>query len=649
MRNDRFASPSAKNFPRMSTSVKSVVIGTAGHIDHGKTTLVRALTGVDTDRLPEEKRRGITIDLGFAFLDARAPDDTPLRISFVDVPGHKLFIRNMLAGAGCIDAVLLIVSAEEGIKPQTEEHLAICSLLGVRRGLTVVTKVDAVSPDRLEEVCSEIRAFLSGTFLDESHAIVLSVSARTDQGLDKLRRELLSLATRIPGNNPDQLSRLPIDRAFVMKGFGTVVTGTLLSGEFHVGESLALEPGSRSVRVRGMQIHGHAEEHARAGSRVALNLAGIEVSDANRGQTLVPEGTLRAVTTIDVDAVLLRGSTVMKHRSRVHFHALTADTLATVSLYGYEAAEPGTRRLMRLRLQKPVVLVPGDRFVLRSCSPVATIGGGHVLDAHPLPSLRKAKCLSWLEALKDASLEEQLLLRVARRGTAGLTMQELVAETGLIREAVHRITESLIISKRLLCISSNILLSNEAAEIAINNIASHLKTNAKTDGLKRSELKSQTGLKTEILDFLLDKLAREQSIRLQSERIYPAASEAHLPDADLESRSAIASIYEAAGLVAPLFSEVAARLNLKEGEMRRLMTLLLRERILIKMGAEELYIHNRPLEILREQVRNLRGQTLDVAHFKQLTGLSRKYAIPLLEYLDRERITRKAGDKRVVL
>ncbi len=633
----------------MTTPVKSVVIGTAGHIDHGKTTLIRALTGVDTDRLPEEKRRGITIDLGFAALDALALDNTPLRISFVDVPGHKLFVRNMLAGAGCIDAVLLVISAEEGVKPQTEEHLAICSLLGVRRGLTVITKVDAVSPERLEEVCSEIQTFLSGTFLEESRASVLPVSARTGQGLDELRRELLSLATKITVNNPDHLPRLPIDRAFVMKGFGTVVTGTLLSGEFHVGESLALEPGSRSVRVRGIQTHGHAEEHARAGSRVALNLAGIEVSDANRGQTLVPEATLSAVTTIDVDAVLLPDSTGLKHRSRVHFHAFTADTLATVSLYGYETAEPGSSRLMRLRLQKPVLLVPGDRFVLRSCSPAATIGGGHVLDAHPLPHLRKAKCLSWLEALKDGSLEERLFLRVARRATDGLTMRDLMAETGLSPESLRKFTELLIGSNRLLRVSGDLLLTSEAAEMATGNIASHLKADATPDGLKRSELKSQTGLKTAIFDFLLEKLVRDQKLRLQNERIYPATSGPHPADPDLELRSAIAAIYEAAGLAAPSSSEVAARLNLKVSEMRRHMTHLLRDRILIKMGTDELYIHSRALGTLRDRIRDLRGQTLDVARFKQLTGLSRKYAIPLLEYLDRERVTRKEGDKRLVL
>jgi selenocysteine-specific elongation factor len=633
----------------MTKPTRSIVIGTAGHIDHGKTTLVRALTGVDTDRLPEEKRRGITIDLGFASLDAVGPDDSSWRISFVDVPGHSLFIRNMLAGAGCIDAVLLVISAEEGVKPQTEEHLAICTLLGVRRGLTVVTKADTVGADRLERVCSEIRTFLSDTFLGESNAGVLPVSVHTGQGLNELRRELLSLAMSASAHDPDHLPRLPLDRAFVMKGFGTVVTGTLLSGELHVGESLTLEPGSRSVRVRGIQTHGCPEERAESGSRVALNLAGIEVAEVSRGQTLVSEGTLTSTTAIDVDAMLLPESSVVKHRSRVHFHAFTSDTLATVSLYGHEAAEPGNRRLMRLRLQQPILLMPGDHFVLRQCSPASTIGGGRVLDAHPLPKLRKAKCLAWLERVKDASPEEQLLLRVARRGIVGLSVRELMTETGLTREALERCVEPLVSSKQLLRIPGDLLLSNESAEIAITDIFSRLKTSAKRDGFKRSELKGQTGLNAAIFKFVIDTLVRDQKIRLQDELIYPIGAQSQGADPDLKQRSAIAAIYKAAGLAAPSSSEVAANLGLKESEMRRLMTLLLRDGILVKIGTDALFIHNGALERLRDRMRELRGQTLDVTGFKQLTGLSRKYAIPLLEYLDRERLTRKNGDTRLVL
>jgi selenocysteine-specific elongation factor len=633
----------------MTTPVKSVVIGTAGHIDHGKTALVRALTGVDTDRLPEEKRRGITIDLGFASLEAAAADNSPLRISFVDVPGHKLFIRNMLAGAGCIDAVLLVISAEEGVKPQTEEHLAICSLLGVSRGLTVITKADAVSPGRLQAVNLEIETFLKGTFLDGSHAAILPVSAYTGQGLDQLRRELLFLAENSTDHNPHHLLRLPLDRAFVMKGFGTVVTGTLLSGEVHVGESLALEPGGRVVRVRGMQTHNRPEDHARSGSRVALNLAGIEVSEASRGQTLVPQETLTAVTTIDVEATLLSGSSGLKHRARVHFHAFTSETPATTSLYGYDSAEPGTQRFMRLRLHKPVVLIPGDRFVLRQSSPAATIGGGRVLDARPLPNLRKAKCLTWLEALKHASLDEQLRLRVARQGTTGLTVRNLMAETGLTQEALYQLTAPLVSSHRLLRIPDDVLLTDEAFAAATEDVLSRLKTETRSAGVRRSELKDQSGLTREIFDFLLDKLVRERRLRLQDTLVCLSGSDPRLPGPDLESLSAIAAAYESAGLTAPSTSEVATKLNLKNDQMRRLMTVLLRDRILVKLGTDGLYIHQRALETLRDRIRALRGQTLDVASFKQMTGLSRKYAIPLLEYLDRERVTRKNGDLRLVL
>jgi selenocysteine-specific elongation factor len=633
----------------MTAAVKSVVIGTAGHIDHGKTTLVRALTGVDTDRLPEEKRRGITIDLGFASLDATAADNNPLRISFVDVPGHKLFIRNMLAGAGCVDAVLLVISAEEGVKPQTEEHLAICSLLGVCRGLTAITKVDAVSPDRLAEVSSEIRTFLRGTFLDENHASILPVSARTGQGLDDLRRELLLLTTKTTVANPHHLPRLPLDRAFVMKGFGTVVTGTLLAGEFHAGESLSLEPGSRSVRVRGMQTHGRPEEHVRSGSRVALNLAGIEVSEASRGQTLVAAETLTAVTTIDVEASLLPDAASLKHRSRVHFYAFTSETLATVSLYGYDSAEPGSQRFMRLRLHKPIVLVPGDRFVLRQSSPPATIGGGRVLDAHPLANLRKAKCLTWLEALKHASLEEQLRLRIARRGTAGLTMHKLMGETGLTQAALHRLIEPLVSSTRLVRIPEDVLLTGEAFASAAEGIVSRIKADTRSAGLGRSELKGQTGLSKEIFDFLIEKLVREQRLRLQDALVYASGTDRQFSDPDVKSLSAITTAYESAGLAVPSSSDVARTLNLKEAEMRRLMTLLLRDKVLVKLGTDGLYLHQSVLGTLRGRMRELRGQTLDVARFKQMTGLSRKYAIPLLEYLDRERVTRKDGDLRRVL
>jgi len=633
----------------MGMPIKSVVIGTAGHIDHGKTTLVRAITGIDCDRLSEEKRRGITIDLGFASLDAIANDHTPVRIGFVDVPGHKLFIRNMLAGAGCVDAVLLVISAEEGVKPQTEEHLAICSLLGVRRGVIAVTKVDTVSPERLEATLTEIRLFLKGSFLGRCHAAIVPVSARTGDGLEDLRRELLSLAAETTRSDLDHLLRLPLDRAFVMKGFGTVVTGTLLSGALQAGQSLALEPNGRIVRVRGMQMHGRPEEHASAGSRIALNLSGVEVSEVLRGQTLVEQGTLSAVTTIDVEATLLPGCPSLKHRSKVHFHAFTSDALATVSLYDYNVMELGEQRLMRLKLSKSVLLLPGDRFVLRQASPATTIGGGRVLDVHPLPNLRKAKCLAWLKALQDSSLEQQLLLRVARRGIAGLEERVLMAETGLAQEALQRLLGTLLGTGRLLRIPGEILMTREHLESAAEGVTSRLTADLNHAGLKRSEVKSQLNLSTEVFDFVVDEFARERKLTMKGELIYAVRNNTSTSDPDAKSLSTIADAFGSAGLTTPLVAEVAAKLNLANAEMRRLMTQLLRDKILVRMGNEAVYIHRDVLDSLRSQMGELRGQTIDVAGFKRLTGVSRKYAIPLLEYLDRERITRKTGDQRLVL
>jgi selenocysteine-specific elongation factor len=631
----------------MTPPIKSVVIGTAGHIDHGKTALVRALTGIDADRLPEEKRRGITIDLGFAFLEAASSSGRPLRISFVDVPGHSLFIHNMLAGAGCIGAVMLVISAQEGVKPQTVEHLAICGLLGVRIGLTVITKIDTVSPNRAAQVELEVKEFLRGSFLGDGRAEMLAVSATTGQNIDLLRQRLIRLAEEARDSDLDHLPRLPIDRAFVMKGFGTVVTGTLLSGSFRAGQSLTVEPGGRSVRVRGMQTHGRAEDLALAGSRVALNLAGVEVSEVSRGQTLVAPETLTAVTSIDVEAWLLAGSSALKHGSLVHFHAFTSNTLASVLLYGRSRFEAGASRLLRIKLQTPILLTAGDPFVLRQVSPPATIGGGRVLDAHPVAKLRKPQAMAWLESLRSAPVEERLLLRVGRRGTKGLSLQHLIAETGLTREAAEGLLQPLFLSHRLLQIPGDILLARPALDAACEGIGSVLQQHA--GGLKRSELKSRTSISSEILDFSLQHLARAQKLRLEGELVYrvEAGNPSSAPeDANL---SAIAAIYRKAGLTAPLLTEVAAMLNLKESEIRGLITLLLRERILVPMGSENLFMHQEALAQLRAEISELHGQTVDIARFKQITGLSRKYAIPLLEYLDRQRITRKMGDQRLVI
>jgi len=627
------------------------VIGTAGHIDHGKTALIRALTGVDTDRLPEEKRRGITVDLGFASLNLEAPGRSPLLLSFIDVPGHALFVRNMLAGAGGIDAVMLVISAEEGVKPQTEEHLAICAMLGIELGLTVLTKSDAVSEQRAEEVRDAVRQFLSNTFLDTSRMPLVAVSARTGAGMENLRRELVSLATRIPERSSDALPRLPLDRAFVMKGFGTVVTGTLIAGTLKIGQMIGIEPDARAARIRGIQVHGRAAEAAYAGSRVALNLAGVDASELRRGDTLVEPSSLTAADAIDVEVNLLSHASALKHRSRVHFHAFAAECMATVSLYGYQPVEPGSTRLMRLRLGKPIVLLPGDRFVIRQSSPAMTIGGGRVLDAHPMPRLRKAKCQAWLENLGTAPFGQQMVLRVARRGVSGIRAGDLSLETGLKVDALSQSLQPLIRDGRLIQISSDLLLTPEALDAAMSLVVRAFESKSKArgaEGIKRSELRGQARLGDEVFNMLLDKLAGEKKLRLQGELVLPF----HLASQSADGRgrlSAIDAAYESAGLAAPSPEELSAKLGIEPVEMRKFVTSLLREKTLMRLGSDALFVHQRPLAELRLKMQALRGQTIDVTRFKQLTGLSRKYAIPLLEYLDRERITRKQGDHRIVL
>jgi len=607
------------------------------------------LTGIDTDRLPEEKRRGITIDLGFASLETGAPDKSLLRLSFIDVPGHKLFIRNMLAGAGGIDAVMLVISAEEGVKPQTEEHLAICSMLGVTRGLTVISKCDAVSTSRLTEIRHEIEHFLAPTFLNNH--VLIPVSAFSGQGLQELHSELISLATQIPDRDSRMLPRLPLDRSFVMKGFGTVVTGTLISGTFKNGQTIEIEPGARTARIRGMQVHGHPEEQILAGSRVAMNLIGVDAPDIHRGQTLVEASSVAAVDVVDAEVILLPHSPRLKHRSSVHFHAFSTETLASISLYEYQPVEAGTKRLVRLKFNDPVVLLPGDRFVIRQSSPAMTIGGGQVIDAHPVPNLSKAKCLAWLNELKDAPVEQQLYLRIARRGTAGISLREISAETGWTEEAIRSLTTHLTSEGTLWKVSDDILLAGRAGIEAVVSIMTAIEqhTTSSGAGLKRAEMRIRTKLSVQVFNYLLEKLAYEKRLQIRDESVHLYGSDEQLPERDTKLLSAVALTYEAAGLASPPPEEVAKKLAINKEDMRRLMVLLLKNRTLTKLGNENLYVHQLALQGLLSRLAAHRGQSIDIGQFKQLTGLSRKYAIPLLEYLDREHITRKQGEHRLVL
>ncbi len=438
--------------------MKSIIVGTAGHIDHGKTALVKALTGIDADRLEEEKRRGITIDLGFAHLELPGPGGETLRFGFVDVPGHERFVRNMLAGVGGIDLVLLVIAGGEGIKPQTREHFDICRLLAIQRGITVLTKSDLVDRETLEVVRLEVAEFLRGSFLDPAlHSTpspIIPVSALNGTGFDELKRELVRIGLETPAKDSTAITRLPIDRVFTMKGFGTVVTGTLVAGTIRKEDELELFPAAKGVRVRGVQVHGTTAEQAVAGERTAVNLAGVEKHDLERGMVLASPRVLQSSPRLDVKLSLLPSAKPLKSGSRVHFHSFTSETIATVTLYDHKQLRAVGETFAQLRLSAPLLLVPGDRFIIRQFSPVLTIGGGVVLDAALLQKTPLPNRLEFLKTQAKGDVKAAVQARIRRRGQVGTTSSQLVAETGQPVDRIEKLLSEFVTQgTRNLCAS----------------------------------------------------------------------------------------------------------------------------------------------------------------------------------------------------
>lgn len=634
--------------------MRSIVIGTAGHIDHGKSALVQAITGTDPDRLKEEKKRGITIDLGFAHREVTAGDNSALQLSFVDVPGHAGFIHNMLAGAAGIDLVLLVISAEEGVMPQTREHFAICRLLGVRRGLAVLTKVDAVSPEQLANVRSDVSRFLEGSFFESGPAWPLAVSARTGQGIPELLHHLTAVAGEIQSRDADGLVRLPIDRSFSVRGFGAVVTGTLVSGTIRVEDKLRLEPGRRSVRVRGIQTHGNQYQQALAGSRVALNLAGVDHGSITRGDTIIPPDALTAVDQIDAEITMLPDSPPLKHGAQIVFHAFTSDCPASVLLYGRTKLESGAVGPARLRLRRPVVLVPRDRFILRLPSPSETIAGGVVLDAHPLAKQSRRDALAWLESLQqaDADPESILVRRVSRRRLEGLERSVAVREMAMTPARLDAMIRRSLEAGKLAWIGDSRLVERAEYDAALQRVhaevAAYHAAEPTHEGMRRATLQTNCALPGLLFTAVLDELVKENNLRIAGDLVSTSGFIAKQNAGDRRLLDTAIAHYAEAGLETPSLRELAAALRITEAEGQRLLTTLVKENALVRI-ATDAYVHAEKLAELRGKLAAFRGRSIGVVEFKQLTGLSRKHAIPWLEYLDRERITRRTGDARLVL
>jgi selenocysteine-specific elongation factor len=634
--------------------MKAVIVGTAGHIDHGKSALVRALTGTDPDRLEEEKRRGITIDIGFANLDLAAPSGEKLRLGFVDVPGHERFVRNMLAGIGGVDLVVLVIAADESVKPQTREHFDICRLLSVQRGITVLTKSDLVDAETLEVVKMEVADYLRGSFLDPASAPIVAVSSKTGEGLEQLKQELARLATETPVKDASAVFRLPIDRVFSMKGFGTVITGTLISGSVRKEDELEVHPTGKRLRVRGVQVHGATAEKAIAGQRTALNLVGAETSELARGMMLTPAALFRPTKRVSVKLNLLPSARPLRSGARVHLHVFTAETIAEVTLLGAKQLQPGQSGLARLKLDDPTLLLPGDRFIVRQFSPVITIGGGVVLDAHePARRVRADERLDFVRAVESAGNADTLMARVARRGADGLSMSEAVAETGWLPAQVESIATGLLKDRKLARFGDVLVSADAVAKLRAAmkaTVDAFHKANPLVAGISREELREKTGARAEVFRGVEELLVRDKQLEVAGELVHATGRGVVLRDDEAESKKQIEAAFASAGLKVPLLKDVLAALPVDKVRAQKIVTLLLRDRVLVKVG-DDLVFHRDALDGLRQLVVAQKTKTpkLNVVAFKDLIGVTRKYAIPLLEYLDRERVTRRVGDERVIL
>jgi selenocysteine-specific elongation factor len=629
-----------------------LVVGTAGHIDHGKSTLVHALTGIDPDRLKEEKERGITIELGFAHATIGG-----VTVAFVDVPGHERFVRTMLAGAGGMDAVMLVIAADESVMPQTREHFDICKLLRVRHGVVVLTKADAVDDETLELVRLEVRDLVEGSFLQD--APVLAVSARTGAGLDELQAMLQELAPQVVRARQDGAARLPIDRAFSMQGFGTVVTGTLLSGTIHVDHELELVPGGERVRVRGLQVHGRRRDEAIAGQRTAVNLGGIEVAEVGRGRTLAEPGSLIVTRKIDAMLQVLPDARSLRHGSRVRFHHGTSEVLARVSLAGPVETElaAGAESGVRIRLERAAALSRGDRFIVRAYSPTRTIGGGEVLDPDPPGvAIRTAAALDRFRALRGDTIHA-IARMIADSDGRGVPLTALSARAGVLPPERSSIAAALVsggharqAADRLVAPGVIGVLSKRLLAL----VAEYHKAQPLADGLPREEARERVFARTHpaVFELVLQELSDAGGLVVR-DRLSLAGHRLELSPEEQRAREAIERAYRRGGLKPPDAAGVAAEGHVTSVVAEKMTALLLRQKALVRLDA--LIFHAEALSELKADLLALKAAapagraTVDVASFKDRYGVSRKFAIPLLEWLDRERVTRRMGETRVVL
>lgn len=633
--------------------MKNLILGTAGHIDHGKTSLVRALTGVDTDRLPEEKARGITIELGFAGLDLPGG----IHFGIVDVPGHEKFVRTMVAGVGGMDLVMLVIAADEGVMPQTREHLDICQLLGVRKGLVALTKSDMVDPDWLDLVVEEVREFLAGSFLEE--AAVIPVSSRTGAGIDRLRDELGRIAGELEQKRSEGPYRLPVDRVFTLAGFGTVVTGTLLSGTVKLGDEADILPSGLPCRIRGIQAHGAKVEAGEAGSRLALNLQGVDHYQVRRGDVVAPKGVYHTTRVVDVYLNHLASAPrLLKHRSGLRLHSSTYEVPATVILFDRAALAPGESAYAQLRLAHPVLLLNGDPFVLRTSSPSATVAGGRILD--PAPPGRRRRSVEALKLLGSlsAGVENGIIAgMVSGSLLSGITYDEIAARSGMLSRRLDATLANLLVTGEIVQVvrDPKKYLSRESftelCELLVDVMNGYFAQNPLKEGISKEELKTRLPVRSDPRFFTpcLAALEKEGKVIAERELVRLAGRKAGNETKQVDIRQQIHHELEKGGKEPPFLNEICNVLRIPEKQAVEYLALLAGEGKAVRVKSD-IYYAPEPLSRIEELLTGYLKEKGEItpAEFREISGLSRKFMIPVLEYFDSQKVTMRLGDKRVL-
>ncbi len=639
--------------------MREIVLGTAGHVDHGKTSFVRALTGIETDRLKEEKKRGITIELGFAYLDLPCGH----RLGIVDVPGHEKFVKNMVAGVTGMDMVAFIIAADEGIMPQTKEHFEICRLLGVKQGIIVITKKDMVEEEWLEMVTEEVQEYCQGSFLED--APLVHVSSITGDGIEDVKNLLDEFVKKQQFVEAYGPFRLPVDRIFAIKGFGAVVTGTSISGRVKIGDELCFYPTDMIAKVRGVQVHSKDVEVVEAGHRTAINLQGVDTALVSRGMVAATPGSLMPGYMLDCDFLYLAANTKpLKHRARVRVHLGTVEVMGRISLLDRDVIQPGESAGVQVLLEEPVSCWPGDRYVIRSYSPVATIGGGEVLGNMPP---RKRKRLNEkdrennkavFKILYDENVENKIILFLRERGAAGLNFDELAIRLGTFSKQLKKLITVPLSSRKIVVVDSasqrylDKSITDSIEQTLHGSLETYHKNNPLQVGLSKEELRSGLGrnVDTKVFQFCFNELQKKGLIVQEESAIRLATHQVALQADEKKLQKDLLNWHHAKGLKAATIRETMEEFSdYPESLVKEVFGLLLREEKLVKVS-ETLYYDATVIAALQKDVCAFieKEGEIDAPRFKNLTGLTRKFSIPLLEYFDRIKLTIRVGDKRII-